>query len=300
MYRRFAESALSDSEEQAFDSEAYGKMFESDSVLSEAQTEDIDGAVGSTQKTKIKGKGKALAVMAGSKRRKSGSGRPSSSEGEIFDFAEVDNAEFSDDYSNPTWSPTSKKTPKPAKTPRQRVAAKKPKGKGQKTPVVRALPVSSAATVPLFLSSTSNETTPEKKGRSRRGQVRKDVSSEGEFFDFEEIDRMSTTDEEAPVKAKTKKLTSTALTSPSARKRGRPPKSPTSAEFHTFAQRNSNEGEQEPAGAGLSTALRGSGSRDDACTNISDFSVEDQLVRTISTLSVSALASSVPVIDISD
>ncbi|THV06733.1 hypothetical protein K435DRAFT_960334 [Dendrothele bispora CBS 962.96] len=319
MYRRLAEG-VSESEEQEFDEEAYGKMFESDSVLSENQ----EDGIGNPRISKTnKGKGKASAkIKTGTKRRKSGSGQPSSSEGEEFDFTEVNNAVFSDDDLD-SMSPRTSKTPKASKMLTHRVVGGKTKGRNQRTPVVHTIPVSSATTVPLFMSSTSNETTPEKKRRTPRGQVGKESSSEGEFFDFDEVDRMSTTDEEAPAEAKVKTLTKTGLTTPSPRKRGRPPKSSTGStrSLYTLAHSKSPKcdkssskavGNERKQAAGLRHAVGPYLSSEEPYyhemetmlndTDASDFSVEERLVRTMSSLSMSepAISPSIPIIEISD
>ncbi|KAF5370781.1 hypothetical protein D9758_002137 [Tetrapyrgos nigripes] len=307
MYRRVAEGKK-DAEEQEFefDEETYGKMFESDSVLS---GEDIDGPVDSPKKKakRDKGKGKAsTGVKAGTKRRKSGSARPSSSEGEVFDFAEVDNAEFSDDdvtFSKLRQSSSSKKTPT-----RKTAAGKKKGGKTQtRTPVVHPVPISSAAvTVPLFASSTSTETTPKKKGRKPRRQGGKDSSSEGEFFNFDEVDNMATSDDETLAFTSPKKSVKSGLTTPSPRKR-RPPKSPsvTARKYYTLtskvftsppASKNFYVSDDDTQSRANDVSTSHSPGDDHPyndvamaeSTDLYDFSMEDRLVRTMTSLSVSS------------
>lgn len=154
------------------DEKALGDMYSSDSLEEPLEV------------TSRKGKGKAKRIISPRKKRERGQLERSSSSsiGEQFDFQEVEEQEYSDDLGTGTSRRGATRSPSKLKI-----------GKVQLTiPTPLTPPVTSRARKPKATSSSPS--TPKK--RSKAVQARD--SSEGELFDFDDVERLSFSDDEGP------------------------------------------------------------------------------------------------------
>ncbi|KAJ3864472.1 hypothetical protein EV359DRAFT_63978 [Lentinula novae-zelandiae] len=295
-YRRSAGGAVSVEE----DEEALEKMYKSDSLAEDTSSHDHDPGRANNDNAKGKKRKAKRVVSPRKKREREGCIESSTSSlGEEFDFDEVEEERYSDD-------------PEVVGTSRRRMATSSPTkfkiGNAHltiPTPVTPSAPTRTRKPQTTLFSSSP---TPRKQVRAIRSPKDYQESSEGELFDFDDVERLSSTDDDEAPKRKVgrpKKVlnvdgAASSRPTGTAKRRGRPRKDSlnvglSSTSSKTPMKKLSNSSKRmlmsRPLGKLVAAPLESQ--RSDVLPLYLSDSDDDILVHTMSSLSVSSPSSSI-------
>ncbi|KAJ4500265.1 hypothetical protein C8R41DRAFT_810768 [Lentinula lateritia] len=295
-YRRSAGGAVSVEE----DEEALEKMYKSDSLAEDTSSHDHDPGRANNDNAKGKKRKAKRVVSPRKKREREGCIESSTSSlGEEFDFDEVEEERYSDD-------------PEVVGTSRRRMATSSPTkfkiGNAHltiPTPVTPSAPTRTREPQTTLFSSSP---TPRKQVRVIRSPKDYRESSEGELFDFDHVERLSSTDDDEAPKRKVgrpKKVlnvdgAASSRPTGTAKRRGRPRKdslnvglSSTSSKTPMKKLSNSSRRMLMSRPLGKLAAAPLESQRSDVLPLYLSDSDDDILVHTMSSLSVSSPSSSI-------
>ncbi|KAJ3922254.1 hypothetical protein F5877DRAFT_34086 [Lentinula edodes] len=297
-YRRSAGGAVSVEE----DEEALEKMYKSDSLAEDTSSHDRDPGRANNDNAQGKKRKAKRVVSPRKKREREGCIESSTSSlGEEFDFDEVEEERYSDD-------------PEVVGTSRRRMATSSPTkfkiGNAHLTIPTPVTPSASTRTRKAQTTLFSSSPTPRKQVRAIRSPKDYQESSEGEPFDFDDVERLSSTDDDEAPKRKVGRPkvlnVDGAVSGPSSRptgatkRRGRPRKdslnvalSSTSSKTPTKKLSNSSKRMLMSRPLGKLAAAPLEPPRSNVLPLYLSDSDDDVLVHTMSSLSVSSPSSSI-------